>query len=199
MSASSFLNRVGLGTRWISRKGMAVWVALSLAFGMSLVARPGDAAGSSGGAPVFAYVDVPRVMASSAAAQYARDLLKKKLASKQKEVDAMEKEIKDLKAKLESGGNVMNRDARADLENTTRRKFREYQRLVEDNQAAIDRENGVWTKKITDALREVIEEIGREKGYTAIIGKGQVLFANASIDISDQVLSRLNDHTKKWF
>ncbi|MBF0190611.1 MAG: OmpH family outer membrane protein [Magnetococcales bacterium] len=158
---------------------------------------PLEAAG--GGAPVFAYVDVPRVMASSAAAQYARDMLKKKLAVKQKEVDAMESEIKSLKAKVEQGGNMMNREARADMENTTRRKFREYQRLVEDNQASIDRENGVWTKKITEALRVVIEEIGREKGFTAVFGKGQVLFASASIDISDQVLSRLNEHTKKWF
>lgn len=151
------------------------------------------------GAPVFAYVDVPKVMASSAAAQHARDMLKKKLAAKQKEVDSMEAEIKALKAKVEQGGSMMNREARADMENNTRNKFREYQRLVEDNQAAIDRENGVWTKKITEALREVIENIGREKGYTAVFGKGQVLFANASIDISDQVLKQLNEHTKKWF
>ncbi|MBF0178698.1 MAG: OmpH family outer membrane protein [Magnetococcales bacterium] len=154
---------------------------------------------AGGGTPTFAYVDVPRVMAASTAAQKARDMLKKKLAVKQQEVDAMEAEIKELKNKLEQGGNMLNRDARADLENNTRRKFREYQRLVEDNQAAIDRENGVWTKKITEALREVIEEIGRERGYTAVFGKGQVLFANNAIDISDQVLKQLNEHTKKWF
>ncbi|MBF0296253.1 MAG: OmpH family outer membrane protein [Magnetococcales bacterium] len=158
-----------------------------------------DDAQAAGGTPTFAYVDVPRVMAASTAAQKARDMLKKKLAVKQQEVDAMEAEIKELKNKLEQGGNMLNRDARADLENNTRRKFREYQRLVEDNQAAIDRENGVWTKKITEALREVIEEIGRERGYTAVFGKGQVLFANNAIDISDQVLKQLNEHTKKWF
>ncbi|MEO5331288.1 MAG: OmpH family outer membrane protein [Magnetococcus sp. YQC-5] len=153
----------------------------------------------AGGATVFAYVDIPRVMAASAAAQHARDQLKKKLAVKQKEVDSMEAEIKGLKAKIEQGGKMMNQEARTELENTTRNKFREYQRLVEDNQAAIDRENGIWTKKITEALREVIEEIGREKNYTAVFGKGQVLFANASIDISDQVLQQLNEYTKKWF
>lgn len=172
-----------------------VAVVMALLIGWLPGAVP--AAGSS--TPQFAYVDVPRVMASSSAAQYARDMLKKKLAAKQKEVDAMEAEIKALKSKVESGGNMLNREARADLENNTRRKFREYQRLVEDNQAAIDRENGVWTKKITEALRVVIEEIGREKGYTAVFGKGQVLFANSAIDISDQVLTRLNEHTKKWF
>ncbi|MBF0165834.1 MAG: OmpH family outer membrane protein [Magnetococcales bacterium] len=193
-----FSNRIQLGIRSISRKALAWSLALGLAVGCGFVAAPLEAAAGAG-SPVFAYVDVPRVMASSSAAQHARELLKKKLASKQREVDAMEKEIKDLKAKIEQGGNVMNRDARADLENTTRSKFREYQRLVEDNQAAIDRENGVWTKKITEALRTVIEELGREKGYTAIFGKGQVLFANSTIDISDQVLNRLNEYTKKWF
>ncbi|GAB0056356.1 hypothetical protein SIID45300_00662 [Candidatus Magnetaquicoccaceae bacterium FCR-1] len=197
MSALSFSNRIKSGFRSISRRTLAWSLALVLAVGCGLVSAPLEAAG--GGTPVFAYVDVPRVMASSSAAQHARELLKKKLASKQREVDVMEKEIKDLKAKIEQGGNVMNRDARADLENTTRNKFREYQRLVEDNQAAIDRENGVWTKKITEALRTVIEELGREKGYTAIFGKGQVLFANSTIDISDQVLNRLNEYTKKWF
>ncbi|MBF0126726.1 MAG: OmpH family outer membrane protein, partial [Magnetococcales bacterium] len=165
-------------------------VAVSLAVVGMMPIGQAQAAGG-GGAPVFAYVDVPRVMAASTAAQRARDMLKKKLALKQQEVDSMESQIKELKNKVEQGGNMMNREARAELENNTRRKFREYQRLVEDNQAAIDRENGVWTKKITEALREVIEEIGREKGYTAIFGKGQVLYANSAIDISDQVLKQL--------
>ncbi|MBF0212661.1 MAG: OmpH family outer membrane protein [Magnetococcales bacterium] len=189
------MNRIGLGARWSSRKCVSWSVALLLAVGGMM---PGSLWAAGGGAPLFAYVDVPRVMASSAAAQNARDLLKKKLAAKQKEVDAMEAEIKALKAKVEQGGNMMKSESRAELENTTRRKFREYQRLVEDNQASIDRENGVWTKRITEALRVVIEEIGREKGFTVVFGKGQVLFANASIDISDMVLSRLNEHTKKW-
>jgi outer membrane protein len=140
----------------------------------------------------MAFVDVPRAMAASDAAKQARDILQKKLASKQKEVSAMESEIKTMKSELEKRKG-------ADQEGEMRGKMRDYQRLVEDNQAAIDRENGRWTKKITEALLKVIEEIGREEGFTVIFGKGQVLFAAGTIDITDRVLVRLNERTKKWF
>ena len=146
----------------------------------------------------LAFVDVPRAMAASDAAKQARDILQKKLAAKQQEVSAMEAEIKEMKAEAEKrkGGRP---DSAPDQENEMRAKLRDYQRLVEDNQAAIDRENGRWTKKITEALLKAIEDIGREEAYTVIVGKGQVLFAAGSIDITDRVLVRLNERTKKWF
>ena len=147
----------------------------------------------------LAFVDVPRAMASSDAAKQARDILKKKLDAKQTEVTVMESEIKKMKESLEKRKSLMTRESSSELEGKIRRKFRDYQRLVEDNQAAIDRENGRWTKRITGALKEVIEEIGQEEGYTAVFGKGQVLFASASIDITDKVLTRLNKRTKEWF
>ena len=147
----------------------------------------------------LAFVDVPRAMAASDAAKQARDILQKKLAAKQKEVSSMEAEIKAMKAKVEKRKSVSRADAAQDQAGEIRSKLRDYQRLVEDNQAAIDRENGRWTKKITEALLKAIEEIGREEGFTVVFGKGQVLFAAGSIDITDRVLVRLNERTKKWF
>lgn len=176
--------------RWMVRGSMVVF---SLLF---LFAGPPPALAEQ---YLFAFVDVPRAMASSDAAKRARELLEKKLASKQKEVDAMEQKIKALKDDVEKRKNAMTPESRAETSESVRGKFREYQRLVEDNQAAIDRENGRWTKKISEAMREVIEEIGRERGYTVIFGKGQVLYANSTIDITDQVLVRLNKRTTSWF
>lgn len=152
----------------------------------------------------FAYVDVPRAIASSDAARRARDLLQKKLEYKQREVDAMEEEVKALKEEKlreekEQPEGMLKPEGRSETAILLSKKLREYQRLVEENQAALDKENGVWTKKITDTLRQVIQEIGREEGYTAIFGKGQVLYSATAIDITDRVLSRLNEHTRKWY
>ena len=158
----------------------------------------GESALAESGAK-FAYVDVPRVMASSGAGKHARELLKKKLASKQKEVTAVEAKINDMKNKLEQRKSMMTPESRTELAGNIRREFREFQRLVEDNQAAVDRENRRWTKKLTEALREVIEETGRENNYTAIFSKGQILFVAPSIDITEKVLHRLNKKTKNWF
>ncbi|MBF0368266.1 MAG: OmpH family outer membrane protein [Magnetococcales bacterium] len=147
----------------------------------------------------FAYVDVPRAIASSVAGEKARDLLKNNIASKQKEIADMEAEIKRMKENTDKKKSLMKPEALSEMRNTIQRKFREYQRMVEDNQAALDRENRRWTKKITKTLHEIIQEIGREKNYTAIFSRGQVLYADPSINITDEVLKRLNSRTKDWF
>ena len=146
-----------------------------------------------------AYVDVPRAIAGSQAAKNARDILQQKLAVKQKEVDAMEMEIKGLKSNLEKRQSVMSSEKREEMAGEIRNKFREYQRLVEDNQAAIDRENGRWTKKITEVLKEVVTEMGNSGKYVLIFGKGQVLYHAPSTDITEEVLRKLNQRTKSWF
>ncbi|WP_130471485.1 OmpH family outer membrane protein [Candidatus Magnetaquicoccus inordinatus] len=176
----------------MQRRGFTLCCGLFLALLLSTTVASADSY-------KLAFVDVPRAMAASDAAKQARDILQKKLAAKQQEVSAMEDEIKAMKAEIEKRKGGSRPDSAPDPENELRSKLRDYQRLVEDNQAAIDRENGRWTKKITEALLKVIEEIGREDGYTVVFGKGQVLFAAGSIDITDRVLVRLNERTKKWF
>lgn len=173
----------------LSRVGFVLLLAVGLLLCNSALAGPYK----------MAFVDVPRAMAASDAAKKARDILQKKLAAKQKEVSAMEAEIKQMKKEVEGQKGLTRPGVTSDQESEMRTKFRAYQRLVEDNQAAIDRENGRWTTKITGALLKVIEEIGREEGFTVVFGKGQVLFAAGSIDITDHVLKRLNERTKKWF
>ena len=155
-------------------------------------------AASAAGPIKLAYVDVPRAMAASNASQRFLKTFKKKLSSKRREVRAMEAEIKRMKTSLDKRKNLMSRGSASDLAEKIRRKYRQYQRLVEDNQAIIDRDNSNWTKKITDAMKKVIEQIAREKGYTAVFAKGQVLFYDAEIDITDLVLKRLNTYTRRW-
>ncbi|MBF0622046.1 MAG: OmpH family outer membrane protein [Magnetococcales bacterium] len=147
----------------------------------------------------FAYVDVTRILSSADAADEARSSLKKKLATKQKEISAMEEELKTLKEKLDKQKSFMNADAQMELKENISRKYRAYQRFMEDNQAVLDRESGRWNKRIMSALGEVIQEIGKEAGYTVVFGKGQVLYHSPSIDITDTVLKRLNQRTKKGF
>ncbi|MBF0187216.1 MAG: OmpH family outer membrane protein [Magnetococcales bacterium] len=147
----------------------------------------------------FAYVDVQRAVSSSDAAKKAKELLQKKFMAMRKEINGLELELKRMRSDLKNKQALMKPEALGELRNKARQKYRDYQRLLEDNQAAIDRENKHWTKRITKALREVIIAIGREGKYTTIFGKGQVLYSDSGIDITDMVLVRLNKQTKSWF
>lgn len=175
---------------------LILWTLLAV---MVAIAPPLAEAAESAALKV-AYVDIARAIDSSMAATNAREMLKGKLDAKQREVSAMESEIKEMKADFEKRKGLLNPESRAELDGRIRRKFREYQRLVEDNQAALDRENNRWTKKMTQAMSEVVEEVGRERGYTMIFAKNpRILYFNESVDITDEVLSRFNKRTEGWF
>ena len=168
----------------------ALIVVAGLIWGVSA-----DAAGSA----KFAHVDVSRAISSCNATKKFTRTFKKKVNAKKRQLAKLEKEFEREKASLKKRKNLMTSEARSEMAAKLRRKYREYQRFVEDNQAALDRENSSWNKKITRTLRKVIQQVGRERGYTVVFGKGQVLYASPTIDITDHVLTRLNSRTKKWF
>lgn len=148
----------------------------------------------------FAYVDVPRALSSSEASKKATAILQKKLEEKQREVDAMKEELKKMREDLDKRSAVLNSEARSELAGKIRRKFRDLQRLLEENQAALDQENSQWTKRMNKELQEVVEEIGRERGFTIVFSKTPMLiYVNTSIDITNEVLTRFNERTQKWF
>ncbi len=144
----------------------------------------------------IAYVDVQRAIASSDAAKKARETLQRMLDVKQREVTSMENELKRMKEDLENGKSVSTAEAQNERAERFRNRYRDFQRLLEDNQAALDRENGLWTKKITGTIRKTIEELSRERGFSMVVGKGQVLYSSPSIDITEEVMERMNRQTR---
>lgn len=150
----------------------------------------------------FAYVDVSRVdraIFNSDAAKKARSNFKEKLRKKEDEIVMMRKEIQQMKIDFKKRASLMQSEAKKQLEKAIRDKELEYQLLVEAAQTTMKQENSRWNKKITTALKEVIVLIGRENHYTAIFGTGQTLFVTPDIDITQQVIQRLNTRTKEWF
>jgi outer membrane protein len=164
-----------------------------------LTAIPGIADAQGSGVR-FGFVDVARVMNSSAANKKALTIFKKKLAAKQREIDNLEGQIKRQKEQLDSRSAAISDAKRQEIKDDIRDKLREYRRLGEDHQAELDRENRVWTKKITKTLRSVVEEVGRDGQFAVIYAKAPVfLFLDDRIDVSEEVLRRLDARTAKWF
>ncbi len=170
----------------------SIFFALLLAF--SLI--PGGAAEAAG---KFAYVDVSRAITSCTANKRFARSFKRKVEAKKRELSKLAKEFEREKAALKKRKNLMTAEARSEMAAKLRSKYLKNQRFVEDSESALERESSGWNKKISRALRKVIQQIGRERGYTAVFAKGQVLYSSPSIDITDTVLKRLNTRTKKWF
>ena len=143
-----------------------------------------------------AVVDIQRALDNSDMLKKARNVFQKKFAPDKKKVRKMEIDLRQLKADLEKRKNLLTGEAVAELSEEYQRKLRSYQRFRQDAQAVVDRENRRLTIKNNEIMKQVLDELVKENGFSLILAKGQYLFASSSIDITDLVIARLNARTK---
>jgi outer membrane protein len=145
----------------------------------------------------IAVVDMDRVMAESdmgKSEQSGIDKLKADrtalINAKQKELDAMEEQIRN--ASLSWSDEKRDEQSRQ-FEN----KRVELRRLNEDATRDVQAEFNRAMTKLQKAALGVTATIGREKGYTLVLEKNTipVLYASDAIEISTEVVQRLNAAT----
>jgi outer membrane protein len=144
----------------------------------------------------FGSIDVQKVLNESEAGKKAKSDLESLIKSRQSGIDEKGKVIEKLRADIEKQVSVLSAEARKNKEDELEKIFREYQRIVQDSQTEIKKKEGDFTDTILREVRELIEKIGEEEGYTLIIEKGMVLYSNKGIDITDSVLKKY-DTVKK--
>jgi outer membrane protein len=94
---------------------------------------------------------------------------------------------------------VLSGEARKGKEDELDKLLREYQRLVQDSQAEVKKKELELTDAIIKDIREIVEKIGEEEGYTIIIERteGVLLYSNKSIDLTDTVIKKYNESKTK--
>jgi outer membrane protein len=144
----------------------------------------------------FGSIDVQKVLNESEAGKKAKSDLESLIKSRQSGIDEKGKVIEKLRADIEKQVSVLSAEARKNKEDELEKFFREYQRIVQDSQTEIKKKEGDFTDTILREVRELIEKIGEEEGYTLIIEKGMVLYSNKGIDITDSVLKKYDTFKK---
>ena len=148
----------------------------------------------SAGEVRVAVVDMDRVMAESEmgrAEQANIDRLKNDkaalISTKQKELDALEEQIRNASLSWSD-------ERREEQVRQYEAKRIELRRLNEDATRDVQAEFNRALAKLQKAALEVTGAIGREKGYTLVFEKNTppVLFASDAIEISGEVIQRLN-------
>ena len=138
----------------------------------------------------FGSIDVQKVLNESETGKKAKSDLETLIKTRQSNIDEKGKAIEKLKTDVEKQASVLSSEARKNKEDELEKLLREYQRIVQDSQAEIKKKEGEFTDTILREIRELIEKIGEEEGYTLIIERGMVLYSNKGIDITDSVLKK---------
>jgi outer membrane protein len=76
---------------------------------------------------------------------------------------------------------------------------RDYQRLVQDSQNELKKKEGELTGSIIRELREVVEKIGQDEGYSLLLEnvEGIILYSRKDLDITEKVVKIYNEMKAK--
>ncbi|HXX56459.1 MAG TPA: OmpH family outer membrane protein [Thermodesulfovibrionales bacterium] len=145
------------------------------------------------------YVDLRVALNESESGKKAKTELETLIKTKQAAIEEKGKNVEKLKAELEKQGSVLSAEAKKAKEEEIERLLRDYQRMVQDAQAEIKKKEDQITGGIIKEIREVIDKIGQEDGYSLILEnvEGIILYSRKDLDVTDKVIKRYNETRTK--
>jgi outer membrane protein len=149
---------------------------------------------AAGGAIRVAVIDTEKILLSSAAGKKAIAELKKIQEQKEAELRGKQQEIKDLQDKVAQGRLSLAQDKLAELAKQLEDKEIALRRLSDDAGRELNKKKDDLLGSIDEKVMPVINQIGREQGYTMIFRKFEsgLIYADDAIDITSSVVQRLD-------
>lgn len=156
-----------------------------------------SAAFAEGEKPLIAVVNIQQVMKDSTAAKSVREQLESKQKSFQTDITKKEDALKKEDQELAKQKSVLSKEAFEEKARAFRNKATEVQKEVQSKKSMLD---GAFERAIGDiqkATTDIISEIAKEKGFAIAVPTSQILYADSKLDISADVLEKLNKKLPK--
>lgn len=172
-------------------KFIALITASTLAFSAPVFAE--DAKTSS----TIAVVNIQQVMKDSTAAKTVREQLESKQKSFQSEISKKEEALQKEDQELGKQKSVLSKDAFEAKAKSFREKATAVQKDVQAKKALLDNAFERSLNDIQKSVTDIIADLAKEKGFTIAVPTSQILYADKNLDISADVLDRLNKKLPK--
>lgn len=117
---------------------------------------------------------------------------------KKAELAAKDKEINDLRAQLDSQNLSLSPEKLQQMQKDVQRKGLELQQAQEAARSEFQIEVSEAQNKFQDQLIRVINQFGRDEGFTLVLERstGGVAFASESIDVTTAIVDKFNELVK---
>ena len=174
-------------------------LALVLAVSLSALAQAGRPAQSppAPAAPTkVGIINIELAIIGSNEGQREFTNLQKRFEPKQNELQALNKEVEDLKKQLSTQGDKLNDDARANLVKSIEQKQKNLQRSAEDAQNDFQTQQKELANQIGRKLLQTLDKYAKDNGYTVILDvsnpQSPVLWAGNSVDVTKDIVDAYN-------
>jgi outer membrane protein len=173
-------------------------VAAAGLLGFALVTAPAVAqaapAPAASGTIRVAVIDTEKILLSSNAGKKVVADLKRLQEQREKELGARAAELKDLQAKISDGRLSLAQDKLADLSKQYEEKEIAIRRAQDDATRELNKKRDEMLAQIDQRVMPVINQVGKDLGYTLIFRKFEsgLIYADEAIDITSTVIQRLD-------
>jgi outer membrane protein len=169
-------------------------IVATCAFGAGASAQsaaPGSATGTKIGV-----ISVRSAIASTAEGKQAGAELQSQFAARQNELEGLNKQINDLRQRIDAGTGKLSQDELSRLQREGETKARQIQRKQDEYQEDVNAAQADVFDRIGRKMIDVLDRYARENGYVAILDSSAqntpILFASTNIDVTQDIV-RLYD------
>lgn len=143
--------------------------------------------------PVIAIVDMQRVLRESIAAQDMRQRIESHRTEFQTNINQLDESLRAEEQELKRQQAILAPEAFSQKRRQFEEKVTEVQRSVQERIRALDLVLAQATREIEKALVPILIALSEERGFDIAMASNQFIFATKSLDITDEVLTRLNE------
>ncbi|GMO60420.1 MAG: hypothetical protein Ta2D_05880 [Rickettsiales bacterium] len=148
----------------------------------------------SANATEIATLKLDEIIKNSASMKKAEDEIKSKKESIEKDLKKQEKKLSDEKDELEGQVKVLDQSVAQEKIQKFQEKIQKFQAEVKDNETMLQNAYIDVVNQITNNVKSVIAEIKKEGKYKfdVVLPNALVVYADSSLDISGDVITKLN-------
>ncbi|MDE3015961.1 MAG: OmpH family outer membrane protein [Pseudomonadota bacterium] len=150
----------------------------------------------------IATVNIQQIMKDSTAAQAIREQLDRKQKTFQAEISKKESDLQKQDQDLGKQRSVLSKDAFEKKVSAFRAKVTDAQKEVQSKKALLDNASARAWGEVQKAVTDIVADLAKERNFTVVIASAtptsEILYADSKLDITDEVLKRLNKKLPKF-
>jgi outer membrane protein len=166
-------------------------VAAACVFGASGLRAQGTAPGSATGTKI-GVINVRQAIASTSEGKQAGAELQSQFAPRQSELEGLNKQINDLRSRIDAGTGKFSQEEQARLQRDGEVKARQLQRKQDEYQEDVNAAQAEVFDRIGRKMIDVLDRYARENGYVAVLDTSAqntpILFASTNIDVTQDIV-----------
>jgi len=173
-------------------------IALVAVLLVAVVAARTQSGGSAPAAPSTktGVLNVRQAIVSTAEGKQASAELQSQFAPRQNELETLNKQIEDLRTRLNAGARTLSDEEKARLTRDGEKFARQLQRKQQELEEEVNAAQGEVFDRIGRKLLDVLDRYSRENGYSLVLDTSTqstpVLYASSQVDVTQDII-RLYD------